>query len=524
MALSNVTNRLSVGMKLASGFCALVILTIVIAVTAALALKAYADRSLIVTDASMVETYLLDARTDEKNFVITADPEFIGRAKGLADKALERTESLKGALQVPEDQQRLVVIRDSVRAYESLLDRLAASLDQPEAARAAIEAELVAKGRLAVDTAAELQGIQMERMASDYGAAMNTIVIAAIAVVLLATLLGWLLTRSIVRPINEAVEIAGKVASGDLSVTVHSDRGDEFGKLLAAFDTMVTNLRGLVKEIGAGATSLAASSEELSAVTTQTSAAVNSQRDKTDQVAAAMNEMVATVGEIARNAESAFESATGATERAAQGDKAVSETLRYVNDLKQQVDDVMSQLRTLHADTKNIGSILDVIMAVAEQTNLLALNAAIEAARAGEHGRGFAVVADEVRSLARRTQTSAEEIETLINNLVTSAEASNEKMERSTKLAGQTLQSAEATRATIQSVVESVEDIRQYNSQIATAAEQQASVAEDINRNLTEIREEGEQTASATEQVSGSSAELARLADGLNGQMARFST
>ncbi|MDX1635851.1 MAG: HAMP domain-containing protein, partial [Marinobacter sp.] len=229
------------------------LLTIIIATTAGLALQGYADRSLVVADASMVKSYVLDARTDEKNFVISQESQYIGRAKELVNSAFERTISLKGALKIPEDQQRLAVIRDSLNAYDKLLDKLALSLDQPSEVLAGIEAELAAKGRLAADTADELQDVQMERMAKDYSSAMNTIVVAAATVVVLATLLGWLLTRSITRPINEVVEVSGKVASGDLSVTIHSDRGDEFGKLLAAFDTMVTNLRGLVKEIGNGA-------------------------------------------------------------------------------------------------------------------------------------------------------------------------------------------------------------------------------------------------------------------------------
>ncbi|MEC7377154.1 MAG: methyl-accepting chemotaxis protein, partial [Pseudomonadota bacterium] len=153
---------------------------------------------------------------------------------------------------------------------------------------------------------------------------------------------------------------------------------------------------------------------------------------------------------------------------------------------------------------------------------LLALNAAIEAARAGEQGRGFAVVADEVRSLAQRTQSSATEIDTLISNLVSSAETSVNSMETGNKLSQQTLERAELAGNTIREMAEAVEEIRQYNSQIATAAEQQSSVAEDINQNITQIRDVGDQSAASTEQVSAASDELARLAEGLSNQIARF--
>lgn len=235
------------------------------------------------------------------------------------------------------------------------------------------------------------------------------------------------------------MEIANKVASGDLTVKVNSDRGDEFGQLQAAFATMVTSLRDLIQQIDVGANNIASSSEELSTVTEQTSQGVSQQRDQTDQVATAMNEMVATVNDVAKSAESAFTAANHASETSINGERAVSETLSFVTDLNTEIGHVMSQLQALQSETQNIGTVLDVIKSVAEQTNLLALNAAIEAARAGEQGRGFAVVADEVRSLAQRTQSSASEIETLINTLVTSAEGSVATMEKGTALAGQTL-------------------------------------------------------------------------------------
>ena len=223
-----------------------------------------------------------------------------------------------------------------------------------------------------------------------------------------------------------------------------------------------------------------------------------------------------------KSAEAAFEAANQASEKSSNGEKAVRETLDLVADLNKQSANVMEQLNGLQAETNNIATVLDVIKAVADQINLLALNAAIEAARAGEHGRGFSVVADEVRSLAQRTQSSAAEIETLISNLVASAETSVSSMETGNKLAEQTLERAQLAGTVIQEMAQGVEEIRQYNSQIATAAEEQSSVAEEINQNVTLIRDVGDQSASSTEQVSSASQELARLAEGLSTQVARF--
>ena len=385
-----------------------------------------------------------------------------------------------------------------------------------------LEADMVAAAQASLEAAAALQGLQVRQIVAERERAMTLIPASTLVVILVGAALSWLLTRAITRPIHEAVTIATQVADGDLRTEVRNDRGDELGQLLAALGTMVANLRTLVQQINGGATNIASSAEQLSAVTGQTSRGVAEQRDQTDQVATAMNQMVATVTEVARSAEGASVAASTTSERAEAGETAVNETLAYVSKLESNVDGVMASLRTLQDDTQNISTVLDVIKSVAEQTNLLALNAAIEAARAGEQGRGFAVVADEVRSLAQRTQSSASEIEQLIANLVSSAEQSVGAMEMGATLARQTLASARATIDTIQAVTTVVTEINQLNQQIATAAEEQTSVAEDINQNVTLIRDVSDQSATATDQVATASSELARLGEQLRGQVTRF--
>ena len=291
---------------------------------------------------------------------------------------------------------------------------------------------------------------------------------------------------------------------------------------MAALATMVTSLRELVRSIESGASNIAASAEELSTVTSQTSDGINRQKQETDQVATAMNEMTATVGEIARSAEQAFSVATDAASQASDGEREVRETVDQVNSLAHEVSQSMETIQGLQKETANIGTVLDVIKSVAEQTNLLALNAAIEAARAGEQGRGFAVVADEVRSLAQRTQSSAQEIETLVTSLQNSAGDSVSAMESSTTMASNTLERATATGATIERIARAVEDIKQYNSQIATASEQQTSVAEEINQNITSIRDVTDHSAASSNQTASSSSELARLGSDLQNLVSRF--
>lgn len=515
-------NNVSVGKKLTTGFAVVLAFSIVLIFLGLNTMSDYRQRSVIVGEASSAESYLLDARTDEKNFVIRGDVSYLRSAEELADKAADQLKALKDILVVPADDARVDRVAEGVEEYKSLLSELQVQVESGRDDISAIEDQIVEVARRNVDTAVELQEVQLNRMGEQYDTAIASFTTIGVVVFFLTGLIAWLLVRSITKPIQEAVGIANRVASNDLTVRVSSDRGDEFGLLLSAFGTMVTNLRDLIKQIDEGATNIASSSEELSTVTEQTRRDVAEQSDGTDQVATAMNEMVATVNDVAKSAEAAFESASRADEKAQEGESSVSETLSHVSALNAMTNDVMNQLKALQGDTQSIVTVLEVIKAVAEQTNLLALNAAIEAARAGEHGRGFSVVADEVRSLAQRTQQSATEIETLISNLVSSAESSVNQMTRGSEMAEETLSKAEQSGTTIREMAETVEEIRQFNSQIATAAEQQAATAEDINKNITRIRDIAEQSSTSTEQVSSSSDELARLAEGLSSQVSRF--
>lgn len=522
MSITAKLNDVSVGKKLGAGFGLLVLITAILVFISVTTLGDYRERSVIVATVSSAESNLIRARVEVKDFQMTRDANHRREAERLADRAAGALTPLKEVLVVPADDDRVDSVVEYIQRYKSLLGELAQNLDSSRSVIQGIESQMTEVARDMVGITGELQDVQVQRMDEDFSRAVTQLIAIALVGLVASILVAWLMINTITKPIRQTVEVAKKVASGDLTVTVNSDRGDEFGVLLAAFGTMVTRLRGLIQQIDAGASNIASSSEELSAVTDQTRQGVADQRDQTDQVATAMNEMVATVSDVARSAEAAFAAAQRASQKSGDGEAAVNETLTFVTDLNSQIGAVMKQLRDLQSDTQNIGTVLDVIKSVAEQTNLLALNAAIEAARAGEQGRGFAVVADEVRSLAQRTQSSATEIETLISNLVSSAETSVTTMEKGSKLAEQTLERAQTAGATIQEMAEAVEEIRQYNSQIATAAEQQTSVAEDINQNVTLIRDVGEQSATSTEQVSAASEELARLAEGLSTQVAQF--
>ncbi len=285
---------------------------------------------------------------------------------------------------------------------------------------------------------------------------------------------------------------------------------------------MAATLRELIGGIRDGVSQISSAAEQLSAVTEQTSTGVNNQKVETDQVATAMQEMSATVQEVARNAEQAAQAATEADDEARQGDRVVAEAIAQIERLASEVSRSTDALKVLEKESDKIGSVMDVIKAVAEQTNLLALNAAIEAARAGEAGRGFAVVADEVRALAQRTQSSTAEIEGLVAGLQGGTQQVATVMLSSRELTDRSVELTRRAGGALENITRTVSNIQSMNQQIAAAADQQSAVAEEISRSILNVRDVSEQTASASEETAASSVELARLGNELQDMVSRF--
>lgn len=342
--------------------------------------------------------------------------------------------------------------------------------------------------------------------------------LAAIATVILASLL----TRSIVRPLAEAVQVADSVASGNLTLAIDTQGNDEPAKLLRALKSMQGNLRGTIEQIADASSQLASAAEQLSAVTDGTARNLHQQSLEIDQAATAVTEMSSAVDEVARNAASASESSSESGRVARQGSERITQTLSSINQLAADVDSTSSNFDQLAGKVRGISQVLDVIRSIAEQTNLLALNAAIEAARAGEAGRGFAVVADEVRALAHKTGQSTREIESMISAVQGDTEQAVRAMESSNGLAKQTLEIAEGAGVALDQIIQSIAEIGDRNLVIASATEQQAHVAREVDRNLINIRDLSLQNSAGSEQTSTASRALSNLAANMQGMVARF--
>ncbi|AYF46368.1 methyl-accepting chemotaxis protein [Pseudomonas fluorescens] len=342
------------------------------------------------------------------------------------------------------------------------------------------------------------------------------------AALLLGVLAAWVIAGQIVKPLRKALDVAHRIAEGDLSHDIQTRRRDELGQLQRSMAQMTLNLRGLIGNISDNARQIASAAEELAAITVQTRAGVSHQRDETEQVATAMNQMLATAQEVARHAEQASIAAAEANQQAELGDQVVTDAVAQIEHLAHEMARSSQAMLALQHESQKIGSVLEVIKSVSQQTNLLALNAAIEAARAGEAGRGFAVVADEVRSLAQRTQQSAEEIEGLIGGLHSGTQQVADIMDYSRTLTDNSVTLTRNAGDALTEIARTVAVIQEMNPQIAAAAEEQSAVAEEINRSVLKVRDASEQTATASEQTAAASLELARLGTDLQQCVGRF--
>ena len=350
----------------------------------------------------------------------------------------------------------------------------------------------------------------------------NMALLITLSVILALSYLFTGLNISVNQSIKQVGEATKKLSDGDMTIRLNLNTHDEMNQISHNFNEMVEKFEALIQQIMSATTQLGTAAEELSMVAKESAINVDRQRTETDQVATAMNEMAATVQEVSRNASAAAGSATSADNDAQGGKVIVRQTSEAISQLASEVENAAEVIHKLEKDSEDIGAILDVIKDIAEQTNLLALNAAIEAARAGEQGRGFAVVADEVRTLASRTQQSTEEIEQMITRLQSGAQNAVAVMEQGREKAQKGADQANEAAEALDAITRAVTTISEMNTMIASASEEQSAVAEEMNRSIVSISQVSEQTADGARQTTSSSDELAKLAGQLQELISQF--
>ncbi|WP_175566293.1 methyl-accepting chemotaxis protein [Salinivibrio sp. ES.052] len=458
----------------------------------------------VADEANRLIKWMLESRRAEKNFILSSDGQFTDAI----NTTLIDMSNLINTLPDEIDTSR---VSQGVEAYRNAFQTYVNAYQQ----RRSINDTMLTKARAVEDLAEKGRDMGKQKLAKNEQTMLVTNLVLAGVAITIGVAVSWLMTAMIVPPLQRAVEASQKIANGDLSVNIATDRKDEIGELLGSISTMSTRLKTMIGDLSDNITRIANSSEELSSLTNETSNGVKTQKQDIEQVAAAATQMSASAQEVAHKAEATSDSAHQANDQAQRGNTLVGTTVTGISTLADAIGQSESVINTVKDDSENIASILDVIKGISDQTNLLALNAAIEAARAGEQGRGFAVVADEVRSLAQKTQESTVEIEKMIETLKAGAESAVSEMVKSKQQVGEVVEQTEQVREALESISSEISNITEMNTQIAQAVKEQGHAAEDVSQRMNTIQDVADQTSQASEQTSVASQDLASVGEEL---------
>ena len=513
--MNNWFGNISVNMKLGLGFGLVLALTCILALTGWTSLGSLIDRSNWMSDITQLNAGLTKLRVVRLQYMLTNGDETAAQnVQTTLDAFSAQQQALLSTFKSPENLKLLKEQGTVIAAYQASLNKMRSAYRTGNSARDAMAANAQIASTLIDALSTRVQqmppGDQRFEQFQAITAAREAFILARYEV------RGYTATTNAETELKAVGQLDAAIASlKPLNAQFAETQLDALRQL----ETALANYRSALQAYKAANTDVVQARKEM---TEQTSAGVNSQKIETDQVATAMHEMTATVQEVARNAEEASQAAAAADGEAREGDKVVNEAIAQIERLATEVARSTEAMSVLQQESDKIGSVMDVIKAVAEQTNLLALNAAIEAARAGEAGRGFAVVADEVRGLAQRTQKSTEEIEGLVAGLQNGTQQVSAVMSNSRALTDSSVALTRKAGASLENITRTVSNIQSMNQQIAAAAEQQSAVAEEISRSIINVRDVSEQTAAASDETAASSVELARLGGQLQQMVSHF--
>ncbi|SDN48427.1 methyl-accepting chemotaxis protein [Pseudomonas azotoformans] len=484
--------------------------------------------------AGQIDSTFYKLRLDLRRYAMEyadKDPASLEKLKAVRAEVLQVAEHYGTLVSSPEERTKYDQALSEIKNYSQKMDEFLAQASSFSAEQMAVYLRDV-NGPIARQVQASISDLiaineqgsknAVQAAASEHDAARLFTWVLMVSSVLIAVVVARLLTRSIINPVRELLVSTGKIADGDLRVAITISGNDELTELQKSTATMQMNLKSTLQHISEASGQLASAAEEMSAITRESTAGIERQSLETDQAATAVNQMTAAVEEVARNAVSASQSTQDSQRSASVGMERVTQTIASIDKLSTTVQQTGVEVEGLAKQAQDIARVVEVIRSIAEQTNLLALNAAIEAARAGEQGRGFAVVADEVRALAHRTQTSTQEIEQMIAKIQSCSSEAVASMVLNRNEAVDSLKVAHEAGVAITQITQAITDINERNLMIATASEEQAQVARSVDQNLISIRDLSIQSSSAAGQTSVASQELSRLAVDLKQIVAKF--
>ncbi len=455
-----------------------------------------------------------------------------GRFEALEKQISERAHKLAKSLQNPQAQRLIQAFIEDHQAlrstYRNGLAQFKATGFDPKAGDMAVKGidrpptnRLIEAAKL---IAADAQDKTQTLKADGESAMVWSLILSGITTAMVAIAMLLIIQQTVVRPTRQLSTCLQRFASGDFTPVTIEPRNDEFGDLATSASELRPQMGNLISQVHSSISELSDSASQLSQATRESGEGMQRQQAKTAQVAQAMDQMAVSVQQVATSAVNAAEAARQANSAVDEGRNVVEKSIQCISGLASEVESASAVIHRLETDAGNIGSVLDVIKGIAEQTNLLALNAAIEAARAGEQGRGFAVVADEVRTLAGRTQESTSEIQAMIEQLQNGTSEAVRVMEESRERAEQSVDQAARTGESLTAIADSVHSITEMNNQIATSAEQQSIATNEIHQHISSINQVAEQSARIAQETARSGAGLAGVAQRLETLTTNFRT